>query len=137
MTGGAIWTGQAIVEGTAEGVALITRRPLSFLGDIDIRTGRVVEAASDIAGETLAGQVLVMPDSRGSAGAWRFLYQLHMHGTMPAALVTEAVPDPSVVQGAIMADLPVVAGVAGAIANLSADAPIRLRIEGPHVRRIG
>jgi uncharacterized protein len=110
-----VWTGRRIVGGRASGTALVSLSPMSFLGDIDIRTGRVVEECSDIFGLSIAGRILVIPQSRGSAGAWRFLYQLHQHGTHPVALLTEGVPDPSVVQGAIMCGIPVVAGVARAL----------------------
>jgi predicted aconitase with swiveling domain len=109
------WTGQRVVAGKARGPALKARDPISFLGDIDIRTGRVVGGASDIRGSLVTGRVLVVPTTRGSAGAWRFLFQLHQHGTNPLALVTQDLPDPSVVQGAIMCDIPVVAGVARAL----------------------
>ena len=110
-----VWTGRRIVGGQASGAALVSLSPMSFLGDIDIRTGRVVEERSDICGLCIAGRILVVPQSRGSAGAWRFLYQLHQHGTHPAALLTEGVPDPSVVQGAIMCGIPIVASVARAL----------------------
>jgi len=55
--------------------------------------------------------VLVFPYSRGSAGAWRFLYQLFKHGNHPVAIVTRDAPDPSVVQGAILAGIPIVSHV--------------------------
>lgn len=54
------------------------------------------------------GQVPVIPYTVGSAGAWRFLYQLFVHGTNPAAIVQLAAPDSSLVQGAILAHVPLV-----------------------------
>ncbi|MGE0724920.1 MAG: DUF126 domain-containing protein, partial [Alphaproteobacteria bacterium] len=48
-----------------------------------------------------------------SAGAWRFLYQLFKHGNHPVAIVTREVPDPSGVQGAILAGIPIVSAIAG------------------------
>jgi predicted aconitase with swiveling domain len=104
-------TGRGIVRGTATGPAIISRTPFSFLGDVDIRTGVVVGGLCDISGETIAGAVLLVPATRGSAGAWRFLYQLKVHGTHPVALVTSDLPDPSVVQGAILAGVPIVSDV--------------------------
>jgi uncharacterized protein len=53
------------------------------------------------------GTVLIFPYTRGSAGAWRFLYQLYKHANAPVAIVTQTVPDPSVVQGAILAGIPI------------------------------
>jgi hypothetical protein len=100
--------GRGIVRGRAAGAALVAREPISFLGDVDIRTGTIVGALPSVSGRSLAGKVLVFPASIGSAGAWRFLYQLYRHGTHPVALVCRELPDPSVVQGAILAGIPIV-----------------------------
>jgi predicted aconitase with swiveling domain len=100
---------RGIVRGVASGPALVSSAPLSFLGDLDIRTGNVVSRASPLFGQSVAGHVLVIPRSVGSAGAWRFLYQLFVHNTHPAAIVCVALPEPSLVQGAILAHVPVVA----------------------------
>jgi predicted aconitase with swiveling domain len=100
--------GRGIVKGRAGGAALLAQEPISFLGDVDIRTGTIVGALPSVAGRSLAGKVLVFPASIGSAGAWRFLYQLYRHGTHPVALVCRDLPDPSVVQGAILAGIPIV-----------------------------
>jgi uncharacterized protein len=99
--------GRGIVPGTATGPALVSVAPLSFLGDLDIRTGMVVNQVHPLLGSSVAGTVLVIPQSVGSAGAWRFLYQLFVHGRHPVAILSVALPDPSLVQGAILAQLPV------------------------------
>lgn len=104
--------GRAIVEGRASGPALVSAEPISFLGDLDIRSGEIVGALPSVKGRKVGGTVLLFPSSMGSAGAWRFLYQLYVHGTHPVALVTSELPDPSVVQGAMLAGIPVIAGVA-------------------------
>ena len=59
-------------------------------------------------GKRLGGSILVFPGSMGSAGAWRFIYQLFKHGTHPLALIAQTLPDPSVVQGAILAGIPTI-----------------------------
>jgi predicted aconitase with swiveling domain len=100
--------GRGIVHGTAAGPALVSHTPLNFLGDLDIRTGMVVADSSDVAGRSVAGTVLFIPISVGSAGAWRFLYQLGVHGTKPVAIITMGLPDSSLVQGAILAKVPIV-----------------------------
>jgi predicted aconitase with swiveling domain len=98
---------RGIVDGSAKGPALVGAEPISFLGDVDIRTGRVVGDLPSLRNTTLKGTVLIFPYTRGSAGAWRFLYQLYKHGNAPTAIVTQTVPDPSVVQGAILAGIPI------------------------------
>jgi len=99
---------RGLVGGKGRGPALVAREPVSFLGDVDIRTGEIVGDLPSAKGKRMGGCVLVFPGSMGSAGAWRFLYQQFVHGTHPIALVAVQLPDPSVVQGAIMAGIPVV-----------------------------
>ncbi len=100
--------GRGIVRGTAAGPALVCREPISFLGDLDITTGTIIGRLPSAAGQSVKGTVLIFPLTMGSAGAWRFLFQLYKHGTHPVALVTREPPDPSVVQGAILANIPMV-----------------------------
>jgi predicted aconitase with swiveling domain len=113
--------GRGIVNGTVTGPALVSRTPFSFLGDVDIRTGNVIGELSDLRGRNIAGRVLIVPATRGSAGAWRFLYQLKQHGTHPIAIVTGELPDASVVQGAILSGVPIVSGLAERIGNVVTD----------------
>ena len=58
----------------------------------------------------MSGTVLIVPETVGSAGPWRFLYQLYMHKTTPAAIIAQVLPDSSLVQGAILAGIPIVCG---------------------------
>ena len=112
---------RGLVPGRAHGPAMVSWDAISFLGDVDIRSGRIVGDLPDVKGQSVAGTVLVMPTSRGSAGAWRFLYQMFKHGTHPVAMLFGGLPDPSVVQGAILAEIPIIAEVPAAfVRTLSA-----------------
>ncbi|MGI9394496.1 MAG: aconitase X swivel domain-containing protein [Boseongicola sp.] len=113
--------GRGIVKGNKQGTLLVSRTPISFLGDLDIRTGQVIGSASDLHGRSIAGRILAVPSTRGSAGAWRFIYQLKQHDTHPLAIITDELPDPSVVQGAILSGIPVVAGAAFLISDAVGD----------------
>ena len=108
---------RGIVTGKASGPALVSSEAVSFLGDIDIKSGRIVGDLPSVRNASVRGTVLIMPYTRGSAGAWRFLYQLFKHGNHPAAIVSTGLPDPSVVQGAILAGIPIVCEPAGDFAN--------------------
>ncbi len=121
MTRETRFQGRGIVNGRISGPALVSRTPFSFLGDVDIRTGTVIGELSDLRGRNIAGTVLIVPATRGSAGAWRFLYQLKQHGTHPLAIITGELPDPSVVQGAILSGIPIVSGLADRIGNQVTD----------------
>ncbi|MCC7426483.1 MAG: DUF126 domain-containing protein [Alphaproteobacteria bacterium] len=113
--------GRGIVRGVAQGEVLVCKEAISFLGDLDIRSGRIVGNLPSAQGKSVKGRVLVFPATIGSAGAWRFLYQLFKHGAAPAALVTREPPDPSVVQGAILAGIPIICEVAEPIEQLLRD----------------
>jgi hypothetical protein len=118
---------RGIVRGVAAGPALVSGEGISFLGDLDIKTGEVVNRTHSLAGQSVAGRVLVLPHSVGSAGAWRFLYQLFVHRTQPLAIVQLALPDSSLVQGAILAGIRTgdhveVDGTAGVVRVTRADA---------------
>ena len=75
--------GRGIVRGIASGPALVSQEPISFLGDLDITTGTIIGRLPSVAGQSVKGTVLVFPLTMGSAGAWRFLFQLFKHGTHP------------------------------------------------------
>lgn len=120
---------RVLVGGKASGPALIAREPVSFLGDVDIRSGEIVGELPSVKGRRMGGCVLVFPGSMGSAGAWRFLYQQFVHGTHPVALVAVQLPDPSVVQGAMMAGIPVVCEPDEDVVNCIADGEM-LTVDG-------
>ena len=108
MSAARIIQGRGLVAGTVEGKALVSQEPVSFLGDVDITTGAIMGELPSMKGKRLGGSILVFPGSMGSAGAWRFIYQLFKHGTHPLALIAQTLPDPSVVQGAILAGIPTI-----------------------------
>ena len=122
---------RGIVIGKASGPALVSAEAVSFLGDVDIRSGRVVGDLPSVRNASLRGTVLIMPYTRGSAGAWRFLYQLFKHDNHPVAIVTNAVPDPSVVQGAILAGIPIVCEPQSPIeAQIANGQRVEIEVEG-------
>jgi phosphomecalonate degydratase small subunit len=112
-----IFHGRGLVAGAGAGPVLVALEPISFFGDVDIRTGRVTGDIPSLRDACLRGCVVLLPLTRGSAGAWRILHQLRRHGNAPAALVIRERPDPSVVQGAILGNIPIVCGGPAAAFN--------------------
>jgi predicted aconitase with swiveling domain len=97
-----------VVRGEFSAVAIVSSTPLSFFGEVDASSGVVVGARSDIIGQKLAGKVLCLPNTYGSNGAWRVIQLLAKNACGPVAIVISDAPDPSVVQGAILASMPIV-----------------------------
>jgi predicted aconitase with swiveling domain len=93
---------RSLVEGEAEGPALVLTRPLSFWGGIDAESGRIIDRTHPQAGACVTGTVLVMPAGRGSSSSSAVLAECIRRGTAPVALVL-ADPDPILVVGALVA----------------------------------
>jgi cis-L-3-hydroxyproline dehydratase len=79
--------GAVLAPGHAEGVALVSREPLSFWGGYDAATGEIIDRAHPLSGERAAGRVLVLPFSRGSCTGTAVLLEAIRRGTAPAAIV--------------------------------------------------
>jgi cis-L-3-hydroxyproline dehydratase len=84
---------QSILPGRAEGQVLATDEPLSFWGGVDPATGRVIDVHHPLAGQCLAGRVLVMPGTRGSCTGSGVLLDMALNGMAPAALVFSEAED--------------------------------------------
>jgi hypothetical protein len=99
--------GTGLVAGTAEGAALVTREGIAFNLGVDERTGIVIEPGHELAGQSVAGRVVVCPTGKGSSAGSFSLLQLAARGLAPAAIVNvqaEAV----IIAGAVLARIPLV-----------------------------
>src|SRR5262249_37485195 len=91
-----------LVDGIAEGEAVILPSPLSLWGGFDPATGRIIERSHPCFGETLTGRILVMSTGRGSSSASSILAESIRVGTAPLAIVL-AEPDPILIVGSLVA----------------------------------
>ena len=99
--------GRVIRAGQAEGEALVSPQPISFLGGVDPETGVVIEQRHPLEGQCIAGRVLVFPGGKGSTVGSYTILRLAHNGCAPVAMISvesEAI----VAVGAILADIPMV-----------------------------
>lgn len=96
-----------VSRGRAEGVALVTSQPISFLGSVDPKTGVVVEKGHELAGTSIKGKVLVFPSGKGSTVGSYVIYQLKKNGASPSAMINIKT-EPIVAVGAIISEIPLV-----------------------------
>ncbi|NLY75160.1 MAG: DUF126 domain-containing protein [Firmicutes bacterium] len=99
--------GRKIVEGKVEGVALVTKEPISFMGSINPKTGYVIERGHELEGKCLKGNILVFPSAKGSTGGSYMLYEVVKNEVGPLGIINKEA-ESVVVIGAITADLPMV-----------------------------
>ncbi len=85
------WPARGVIPGRAAGAALVSAEPLSFWGDVDPGSGRVVNPRHPLCGERLGGRVLVYPEGRGSCTTSNILLELIRTRQAPAAIVTRSV----------------------------------------------
>jgi hypothetical protein len=99
--------GRKIVEGTCTAEALVSAKPISFLGGVDPADGKIIEKKHDLCGTCIKGKVLVFPHGHGSTVGSYVLYSLSKKSLAPAAIINQTA-DPVVVVGAIIANIPMI-----------------------------
>jgi len=102
--------GRGIVEGRCKARALVSTRPLGFLGGVDPKSGTVTEKDHDLLGKSIRNKVLCFPHGHGSTVGSYVLYSLARNNLAPKAIVNQTA-DPVVVVGAIIADIPMIVHV--------------------------
>jgi len=98
------------VGGSIKGEAIVSRKPLSFLGGVNTETGEIVDEHNDIYGQCIGGKILIYPYGKGSTGDCMRLWRCVYNGKGPIAIINTT-PDPIHVEGALLADIPIVFGV--------------------------
>ena len=99
--------GRVIVEGRCKAEALVSTKPISFLGGVDPADGKIIEKDHDLCGECVKDKVLCFPHGHGSTVGSYVLYSLAKKNLAPKAIVNQTA-DPVVVVGAIIADIPMI-----------------------------
>ena len=100
-----IFHGRSIYRGQVEGEALCTSQGISFFGGVDPDSGLVVENGHELAGQSIAGKILVFPSGKGSTVGSYTLYRLMKNGLAPAAILN-AECEPITAVGCIIAGIP-------------------------------
>jgi hypothetical protein len=95
--------GRAVVQGEAEGEALVTHDALSFWGGYDFTTGEIIDRRHPLAGANARGRILAVPFTKGSSTTTAVLLEAVRAGTAPAAIVTTGV-DPFFALASIVAE---------------------------------
>lgn len=96
-----------VASGCASGEALVTREPISFLGNVNPKTGIVVDPDHELYGQCISGKVLIFPGGKGSTVGSYVIYQLKKRGLAPVAMINIK-SEPIVAVGAIISGIPLV-----------------------------
>mgnify|MGYP001773400849 FL=1 len=99
-------------NGIVSGELVVYREPLSFLGDVDGKSGTIRTINASI-----AGKVLAIPSSRGSTVGPYVMYQLSKYGKAPLVILSVKA-DTMLIIGAVMAQIPIMTNLPREILNL-------------------
>ena len=76
-----------VMQGVAEGEAMVSRMAISFTGGLDPDTGIIREPGHDLEGRNVAGKILVFPTGKGSTtGSWQY-YAAFKRGNAPKGII--------------------------------------------------
>ena len=95
---------RGLVEGQAAGETVVVKGRLSSYGEVDPEKGVLVD------GRSIAGRILIIEGGRGSTVGPYILYALSRRGLAPSAIVAVEA-EPILVAGAVMASVPLAAGL--------------------------
>lgn len=89
MTATNRYTGRVISKGTAEGEALVSRKPLSLMGSVlDLTTGIVMLGGHDLEGQCLKDKILVYDtDYMSTSGAFGLLNMVQIYNCGPKGII--------------------------------------------------
>ena len=123
-----ILKGSKVNGGIAEGEAIVSRLPFSYLGDLDPRTGTVLPEGHDLRGQRIAGKIFIFPIGKGSTVGPNIAYAAKRLGNTPAAMVCLQA-EPVMAMVAIMNDIPMVAGFDNTLLDMIRTGD-RIRVDG-------
>jgi len=99
--------GRIIQKGAVNGIALVSKTPVSFFGYVDPKTGVVTEKGHELFGQSITGKILVFPYGKGSTVGSYSLYRMKKEGSAPIGIINSEC-EPIVAVGAIISDIPCV-----------------------------
>lgn len=116
---------RGVVKGRAEGEALVASTTLSFWGEVDPISGRIIASGHPLEGRSLKGKVLVIESTKGSSATPLVIGLARGEGNAPVAFVNVNV-DALAVLGCVVNEIPMVT-------ELERD-PFEIIESGDHVR---
>jgi predicted aconitase with swiveling domain len=120
--------GRKVIGGLAEGEAVVTKEPVSFLGGVNPDKGVVVERGHELEGQSITGKIFVFPHGKGSTAGPYIIYAMAKRKTAPAAMINVEA-EPIIAVGAAMGNIPLM--------DRLEKNPLEVIATGDHVRMDG
>ena len=98
---------KVIVKGKVQGIALVAKNPMNFLGAVDKKSGKVRDEKHDLFGKSLAEKILVFPYGVGSSVGAYTIYSIKSNKCAPQAMICLKA-DLTTASGCALANIPLV-----------------------------
>ena len=98
---------KVIVKGKVQGMTLVAKNPMNFLGAVDKKTGKVKDEKHDLFGKYLAEKILVFPYGVGSSVGAYTIYSIKSNKCAPQAMICLKA-DLTTASGCALANIPLV-----------------------------
>ena len=98
---------RGISDGIGKGEAIILKEPFGFYGNVDPKTGIIIEKGNPLEGVCIKDKVFIFPNGKGSTVGSYVIYGLKKNNVAPSAIInleTETI----VATGVILAEIPCV-----------------------------
>ncbi|MGI6084777.1 MAG: aconitase X swivel domain-containing protein [Acetivibrionales bacterium] len=102
-----IFSGRTVVKGKASGIAMVTDKPVCYVGGIDTDTGEFTEHDHPWFKQSVKGKILVYPTGKGSTGGSYVIYEAACNGVGPAAIINNRIEQVTAV-GVILGEIPTI-----------------------------
>ena len=107
-----------IVGGKANGLALLSNRPINMLSMLDTKTGRIIDKDHNLFNQTFKDRILVLPNCIGSSVGAYIFYSLKINGVSPKAIICTNSCDIITASGCAISNIPLVDGTGSSFESL-------------------
>ena len=78
---------RGISDGIGKGEAIILKEPFGFYGNVDPKTGIIIEKGNPLEGVCIKDKVFIFPNGKGSTVGSYVIYGLKKNGVAPSAII--------------------------------------------------
>ena len=107
-----------IVGGKADGLSLLSHRPINMLSMLDTKSGRIKDEDHDLFNQIVKDRILILPNCIGSSVGAYIFYSLKINGVSPKAIICTNRCDIITASGCAISNIPLVDGTGSSFKSL-------------------
>lgn len=107
-----------IVDGKANGLALVSNKPINMLSMLDTKTGMITDKDHDLFNQTVKDRILILPNCIGSSVGAYIFYSLKINDVSPKAIICTDKCDIITASGCAISNIPLVDGTGSSFESL-------------------